>query len=110
MDAVADGGRLDGHAVFDPPRWHADEGGEVGDDSEVGLEPDVGVEEVIEMTDADVAGDPGTIDDQGYRYFIGAAAFGHRFEKAPLFGFHLLQILYLKTFWATDGHGFTRIR
>jgi hypothetical protein len=88
LDLGTEHGRLGGHAVFEPPAGHEDDVGELAVDLQVRLEPDLRVQEEVHVLHADVAGDPGAVDDHGHRHL---AEFFHArgaLEDVPLGGCH----------------------
>ena len=67
LDLGAEHRGLGGHPVLDPPRRHEDDVGEVRGDAQVGGEPRLGIQEVVQVRDAEVARDPGTVDNERHR-------------------------------------------
>ena len=88
LDLGAEHRGLGRHAVFHPPGGDEDDVGELPHDLQVGLEPEFGIEEIVHVLDAEVAGNPGAIDDQRHRNLVQLLPARGSLECFPLFWQH----------------------
>jgi hypothetical protein len=88
LDLGAEDGGLGGHAVFHPPGGDHDDVAELLVDLQVRVEPDLRVEVVVHVLDAQVAGDPGAVDDERHGNLVESFEPGGALEDVPLFWSH----------------------
>ena len=88
LDLGAEDRGLGRHPVLHPPGGDEDDVGELAHDLQIGLKPEFGIEEVVQVLDAEVAGNPRAIDDERHRNLVHLFAAHGSFECFPLFWQH----------------------
>ena len=76
------------HAVFHPPTGDEDDVGKLPHDLQVRLEPQLGIQVVVHVLDSQIAGNPGTIDDQRHRHLVELFETSGALKDFPLMGEH----------------------
>src|SRR4051794_4995295 len=66
LDFGAEDGAFGGHAVLHPPGGDEDDVGELAHDLRLDSNQSSGSRKLVEVFDAEIAGDPGTVDDEGH--------------------------------------------